>query len=194
MDQTRNIPHPDDSRADCKSILYNALPTVRTTLTTHEIGEHLERANKRGKLPEVHWEADDRFTIVIPARPIVCHLSGTITSSNSNDQPTAKSSSEATDNVSNLSIDNRIEFEISLDRKSHFWLIILCFASAVPGTWLTDLFLPSWRAWWWCFPLGIISMLWVWFAWPRKSLLDGMQLAPDWIEIIRSRIKPSDRI
>lgn len=137
----------------------------------------LREANRRGRLPEVHWDSLNTFRIALPTRPVVTDLVGRVEA--------------ATVGVADGS--SRIVFDLRVHRRMIWWMVALNLACAVVGPWSTERFFIPMYSWWWQPPLCVLGALWVWWKWPGKSHADAMNVAPRWIEQIRTRLKGEPR-
>lgn len=149
------------------------LPTIRSH---EEIRKRLDLANRRGRLPEVKWLKNDTFRIELPSRPLVTYLLGRLVQGSQGP-------------CGSVSPDSGQQCDLHLmlvpRRRVLYAYLLFLIVSVVVGTPLTDLFWPWMKIWWWGFPLGILSVLWVGVRWPRASSSDAQTILPDWIGVIR---------
>jgi len=145
--------------------------SLKTDLQSDEIRKRLDESNRRGKLPEIEWIDSERFRFKMPSRPMITWLNGRIESTTSEDGST-----------------RCVSFTVELNRRMlHLYLIVM-FLSVVVGTPVTHFLWPWLYVWWWNPPIGLASMIWIWWKWPGRSLADGQSLTPKWIDLIRQRL------
>ncbi len=116
----------------------------------------------------MHWDSDSCFRIALPTRPVATDLIGEIRA-NSPASP------------------GRIDFGLEVHRRTVMWMVATNLACAVIGPWSTELFIEIY-SWWWQPPLCVLAALWVGWKWPVQALADAREIAPRWIDEIRSRV------
>lgn len=139
-------------------------------LAPEAVEDRLRQANRRGRLPEVHWDSLNTFRIALPSRPVVTDLVGRV------DGASAGRSS-------------RIVFHLQVHRRMIWWMVTLNLVCAVVGPWSTEKFFVPMYSWWWQPPLCVLGAAWVWWKWPGQALADARTVAPKWIAQIRSRVE-----
>src|SRR5690606_3452088 len=117
------------------------LAEIRTDADVATIRQRLDRANRRGRLPEIDWPDEWRFSLILPSRPLLCRLDGRV--HDEGDQ-------------------RRVEFDVAVHRRPFRWLVALNLASVVIGPAVTDHFWPWMRSWFWYPPLALAMTWWIW--------------------------------
>ena len=129
----------------------------------------LRHANRRGRLPEVHWDSLNTFRIALPSRPVVTDLVGRVEAASAGGP-------------------SRIVFDLQVHRRMIWWMVVINLACAVVGPGSTERFFFPMYSWWGQPPLCVLGAVWVWWRWPGRALADARAVAPKWIEQIRSRV------
>lgn len=146
------------------------MASVETHLTPEVVEDCLRQANRRGRLPEVHWDSLNTFRIALPSRPVVTDLVGRV-------------------EAASASGSSRIVFDLQVHRRMIWWMVAVNLACAVVGPWSTERFFFPMYSWYWQPPLCVLGAFWIAWRWPRQALADARVLAPKWISEIRARLQ-----
>lgn len=128
---------------------------------------------------------DDTFRLELPSRPLVTYLLGSVVAAPSPTNPQSGDRPEGEPCCD-------LHLMLTPRRRVLYSYLVFLAVSVFVGTPLTEMFWPWMKIWWWGFPLGILSMLWVAVRWPRASSSDAQTILPDWIGVIRQWLENGD--